>query len=244
MRLLLASKSPARRATFVAAGITPIVRVSEVDEGAVLDSLTAGSAGAPTPAEQVLALAEAKRDAVVSALDSPAAWDGPGEADGAESLLLVACDSMLEINGRMLGKPRSPEVAVERIREMRGGSAVLRTGHALALLRLGPEGSYGLESAVSRSASTIVHFGMMSDAEIDAYVESGEPLHVAGSFTIDGLGGPFITGVEGDHHSVVGVSLPLVHDLAAELGVFWPDLWDHRRPRARAERARTGARSE
>lgn len=224
MRLLLASKSPARLSTLLAAGITPIVRVSEVDEDAVLESVKAHSPS-PSADEQVVALARAKRDAVASTLTSDALLD----EEGADSLLLVGCDSMLEINGRMVGKPHLPEIARERIREMRGNAATLWTGHALSLLRRQEDGSYALESALSRSASTVVHFGQISDEEIEAYIASGEPLRVAGSFTIDGLGGPFITGVEGDHHSVVGISLPLLRELASELGVFWPDLWDFRR---------------
>ena len=224
MRLLLASKSPARLSTLLAAGITPIVRVSEVDEDAVLESVKAHSPS-PSADEQVVALARAKRDAVASTLTTDAQLD----EEGADSLLLVGCDSMLEINGRMVGKPHVPEVARERIREMRGSAATLWTGHAVSLLRHQEDGSYALESALSRSASTIVHFGQISDEEIEAYIASGEPLRVAGSFTIDGLGGPFITGVEGDHHSVVGISLPLLRALASELGVFWPDLWDFRR---------------
>ena len=128
---------------------------------------------------------------------------------------------MLHINGRMVGKPHTAEVARERIAEMRNTDAVLWTGHAL--LSVDAEGNaYG--EAVE-AASTIVHFGNISDAEIDAYVATGEPLNVAGSFTIDGFGGPFVRGVIGDPHSVVGVSLPLLRDLAGRLGVFWPDLW-------------------
>lgn len=87
-----------------------------------------------------------------------------------------------------------------------------------------------MSASVTRSASTLVHFGDISDAEIDAYVATGEPLHVAGSFTVDGLGGPFIEGVTGDYHSVVGISLPLLRSMATELGVFWPHLWDAPRP--------------
>lgn len=224
MRLLLASKSPARLATLVSAGITPIVRVSDVDEPAVLARL-ATEIDSPSPADQVLALARAKRDAVVESL----LGGSPIDEDGSDDLLLVGCDSMLEIDGRMLGKPRVPEVAKERIREMRGTEASLWTGHAVARLRRDAGGAYSVASRAERTASTIVRFGDIDDAEIDAYVESGEPLRVAGSFTIDGLGGPFIAGVDGDHHSVVGISLPLLRALGKELGVFWPDLWDHRR---------------
>lgn len=225
MRLVLASKSPARLATLRSAGITPIVRVSAVDEDGVLERLRTTST--PSPADEVEALASAKRDAVVTALlDAPS----PIDEDGAEDLLVVGCDSMLEIGGRMLGKPRDPQIARDRIREMRGTRATLWTGHSLSRLTPGQDRApYRLASTTTRAASTIVRFEEISDAEIDAYVDSGEPLHVAGSFTIDGLGGPFIAGVEGDHHSVVGISLPLLRSMANTLGVFWPDLWDHRR---------------
>ena len=136
---------------------------------------------------------------------------------------------MLEINGHMLGKPHTPEVARERIRAMRRTTATLWTGHSLALLA--PASSTQrpqreVTAQITRSASTLVHFGDISDDEIDAYVATGEPLHVAGSFTVDGLGGPFIDGVTGDYHSVVGISLPLLRSMACKLGVFWPNLWD------------------
>ena len=138
---------------------------------------------------------------------------------------------MLEIDGQMLGKPHTPDVARERIRAMRRTSATLWTGHSAAILA--PASSDDdqrhertITATVTCSASTQVHFGDISDAEIDAYVATGEPLHVAGSFTVDGLGGPFIEGVTGDYHSVVGISLPLLRSMATELGVFWPDLWD------------------
>ena len=146
---------------------------------------------------------------------------------------------MLEIGGQMLGKPHTPEVARERIAAMRRTTATLWTGHSAAILAPLPSqgdarSSHGeerrIERQVTRSASTLVHFGDISDAEIEAYVATGEPLHVAGSFTVDGLGGPFIEGVTGDYHSVVGISLPLLRSMATELGVFWPDLWDAPRP--------------
>ncbi|MDC4232620.1 Maf family protein [Actinomyces sp. B33] len=236
MRLLLASRSPARRATLVSAGVTPLVRVSHVDEDAVLAGLARerGPFGGASPAEEVTALAVAKRDRVVEDL---LAAPLPGIPED-EPLLVVGCDSMLEIGGRMVGKPGTPEIAVQRIREMRGRTAVLWTGHAVALVspaagsdRPDPDGASPATGrtvlgADARDASTRVVFGSMSDAEIDAYVATGEPLRVAGSFTIDGLGGPFVRGVEGDPHSVVGISLPLLRDMAADLGVFWPDLWD------------------
>ncbi len=232
MRLVLASASPARRATLIAAGITPLVRVSTVDEDAVLAALPGGrafSGTATTPADEVSALAAAKCLDVCEAL----ARNSPDLPDG-EPVLVVGCDSMLEIGGQMLGKPHTPEVARERIAAMRRTTATLWTGHCAAILAPASSAQDGntrvVTASVTRSASTLVHFGDISDAEIDAYVATGEPLHVAGSFTVDGLGGPFIEGVTGDYHSVVGISLPLLHAMATELGVFWPDLWDAPRP--------------
>ena len=232
MRLVLASASPARRATLIAAGITPLVRVSTVDEDAVLAALPGGrafSGTATTPADEVSALAAAKCLDVCEAL----ARNSLDLPDG-EPVLVVGCDSMLEIGGQMLGKPHTPEVARERIAAMRRSTATLWTGHCAALLAPASSAQDGdtrvVTASVTRSASTLVHFGDISDAEIDAYVATGEPLHVAGSFTVDGLGGPFIEGVTGDYHSVVGISLPLLRAMATELGVFWPDLWDAPRP--------------
>ncbi len=137
--------------------------------------------------------------------------DLPGEA------LVLGCDSVLELDGAALGKPASAADAVERWRAMRGRSGVLHTGHCLR------EAASGRVAAAT--ASTTVHFADVSDAEIAAYVATGEPLWVAGAFTIDGLGGAFVTGIEGDHHNVVGVSLPLLRDLVAELGHEWTGLW-------------------
>lgn len=232
MRLVLASASPARRATLIAAGITPLVRVSTVNEDAVLAALPGGrafSGTATTPADEVSALAAAKCLDVCEAL----ARNSPDLPDG-EPVLVVGCDSMLEIGGQMLGKPHTPEVARERIAAMRRTTATLWTGHCAAILAPASSTQDGdtrvVTASVTRSASTLVHFGDISDAEIDAYVATGEPLHVAGSFTVDGLGGPFIEGVTGDYHSVVGISLPLLRAMATELGVFWPDLWDAPRP--------------
>ena len=232
MRLVLASASPARRATLIAAGITPLVRVSTVNEDAVLAALPRGrafSGTATTPADEVSALAAAKCLDVCEAL----ARNSTDLPDG-EPVLVVGCDSMLEIGGQMLGKPHTPEVARERIAAMRRSTATLWTGHCAAILAPASSAQDGdtrvVTASVTRSASTLVHFGDISDAEIDAYVATGEPLHVAGSFTVDGLGGPFIEGVTGDYHSVVGISLPLLRAMATELGVFWPDLWDAPRP--------------
>ncbi len=236
MRLVLASASPARRATLIAAGITPIVHVSTVDEDAILAALPGGRAfcgGTTTPADEVAALAAAKCSDVCASLSAPGKVSDLPEG---EPVLVVGCDSMLEIGGQMLGKPHTPDVARERIRAMRRTTATLWTGHCAAILAPASSRYEGtaeertVSASLTRSASTQVHFGDISDAEIDAYVATGEPLHVAGSFTVDGLGGPFIEGVTGDYHSVVGISLPLLRSMATELGVFWPDLWDAPRP--------------
>ncbi|MBW3068814.1 MULTISPECIES: Maf family protein [unclassified Actinomyces] len=212
--LVLASQSTGRLATLRAAGVDPQVRVSDVDEPRVLADLAAarraGGSPAPTPAEQVQALAQAKALDVAGSLPDAAAQADP-------DLVVVGCDSMLEIDGNVVGKPGTAQLARERWRAMRGRSGTLHTGHFLVRAR---------DAATAAGvSSTIVHFGSPSDAEIDAYVASGEPLWCAGAFTIDGLGGAFIDGVEGDPHGVVGISLPLLRRLLAHLGVTWTDLW-------------------
>lgn len=196
MRLVLASASPARLATLRSAGLDPEVVVSGVDEDAI---------SAPTTGELVCRLAEAKADAVVA---MPA-------ASGAD--LIVGCDSMLDVRGRSLGKPSDRAEAIERWRDMRGGTGTLITGHCLI------QPSTGARQVAA--AHTDVWFADLSDDEIVAYVDTGEPLAVAGAFTVDGLGGPFVERIEGDHHNVVGISLPLLRRLAADLDVSWPTLW-------------------
>jgi septum formation protein len=196
--LVLASASPARLATLRAAGVEPLVIVSGVDETQVADV---------PPVELALRLAELKCAAVAGRDEVP------------EGALVLGCDSVLELDGKPFGKPEDAETARERWRTMRGRSGVLHTGHALReVLRDG-------DRVAAATASTVVHFADLSDDEIDDYVATGEPLHVAGAFTIDGLGGAFVTGIEGDHHNVVGVSLPLLRDLVAELGHVWTSLW-------------------
>jgi septum formation protein len=194
--LVLASQSPARLETLRRAGIEPVVIVSGVDE----DQLV----GLP-PAELALQLAELKSAAVAGRDDLPL------------DALVLGCDSVLELDGEALGKPTDAVDATERWHAMRGRSGVLHTGHALRDTSSG--------HVASATASTTVHFADLSDAEVAAYVATGEPLHVAGAFTIDGLGGAFVTGIEGDPHNVVGVSLPLVRELVAELGRSWVGLW-------------------
>lgn len=150
-------------------------------------------------------LAEAKATAVA---------DGGG-LDGGE--LVVGCDSVLELDGRALGKPKDAAEATQRWHAMRGRSGVLQTGHCVIDTADGRR--------LSRTASTTVHFGTPDDAEIAAYVASGEPLHVAGAFTLDGRSAPFVDGIEGDPGNVIGLSLPLLRALLAELGIPITDLW-------------------
>jgi septum formation protein len=204
--LVLASASPARRATLIAAGLDVTVRVSDVDEPAV----TARS-GVTDPEDVVLLLARAKAEDVAGRDDLP---------DGA---LVLGCDSVLDLDGEALGKPADAADAVAGWRRMRGRSGMLRTGHWLVDTRDPDDGGTG--ATLGAVAATTVHFADVSDAEIEAYVATGEPLAVAGAFTVDGRGGAFVRGIEGDHHNVVGVSLPLLRDLLAELGVAWPSLW-------------------
>lgn len=208
-RLLLASASPARRATLVAAGISPLVAVSGVDEDAVL-AAARERFGVLDPADAVLLLAQAKVEDVSRNL--------PDELEDADDLLLLGCDSMLELDGEIYGKPTDAAQATQRWRLMRGRSGVLHTGHWLMDERDVP-------AMLGATSSTTVRFADLSDAEIDAYVATGEPLAVAGAFTIDGLGGPFVERIDGDHHGVVGLSLPLLRELLGEVGVSIPDLW-------------------
>lgn len=197
-RLVLASASPARLATLRSAGVGPEVVVSGVDESQVQ---------VDDPARLALELARMKARAVAEGLDlteSGSAW-------------VIGCDSVLELDGAVHGKPADADEARSRWRAMRGRSGVLHTGHCLVETASGRE--------VARSADTVVHFAEPSDDEIEAYVATGEPLQVAGAFTLDGLGGAFVRGIEGDPHTVVGIGLPLLREMFAELGVRWTDLW-------------------
>lgn len=199
-RVILASASPARLQTLRSAGLTPEVMVSGVDEDKVAE---------PTVAELVATLARLKAQAVAERLS----------AEVGSTTVVIGCDSLLELDGVGLGKPGTAIEATRRWQSMRGRSGVLHTGHHVVRIE---SGELAAESA---SAATIVHFAELSDAEITAYVATGEPLDVAGAFTIDGLGGAFVTRIEGDHHSVVGLSLPLVRSMLATLGISWTDLW-------------------
>jgi len=201
--LVLASASPARRTTLLHAGLDPLVAVSAVDEEAVV-----ARHGVTDPQDVALLLARAKAEHVAADEGLP------------ENAVVLGCDSVLEIDGSVHGKPSGPDEAVERWRRMRGRHGVLHTGHWLVDLR--PDGSGGSVGAVG---TTTVHFADLTDEEIHAYVATGEPLEVAGAFTVDGLGGAFVERIDGDHHCVVGVSLPLLRTLLARLGVPWHELW-------------------
>ena len=195
VRLVLASASPARRATLRAAGVFPEVVVSDVDEAAY-------SADTPAALAQVLAVAKATSVAQLSI---------------AADALVVGCDSVLDLDGEALGKPVDSADAVRRWRSMRGRTGTLVTGHCVVDTRSGKQ--------VEATSATRVTFADLSDDEIDAYVATGEPLNVAGAFTIDGLGGAFVTELAGDHHTVVGISLPLLRTMLLDLDVAWTSLW-------------------
>lgn len=204
VQVILASASPARLGVLRAAGLAPQVHVSEVDEDAVLASLR----DAP-PAEAVTALARAKAATVAERV-----------AAEAPEALVIGCDSMLSIDGELVGKPGTADVARARWTAMAGRTGELVTGHAVLRVDAGRQ-----TTAVTGTASTTVRIGTPSQRELDAYLASGEPLNVAGGFTLDGLGGWFVDGVDGDPSNVIGISLPLTRQLLAKVGVTVTDLW-------------------
>ena len=204
MQLVLASASPARLGVLRTAGIDPVVEVSHVDE----DALLAAHPGAD-PAHKVTLLAAAKAAAVAERV--------AGEHPEA---VVIGCDSMLLVDGELAGKPGDAETARRRWKAMAGRTGELLTGHAVLLLSGG---------AVMREqeghAGTRVRFAEPTDAELEAYLGTGEPLNVAGAFTLDGFGGWFVEGIDGDPSNVIGISLPLVRRLLGEVGVGVVDLW-------------------
>jgi septum formation protein len=179
------------------------LRSAGVDPVVVVSGVDESMVTGP-PADVALTLAVRKAMAVTARCDDA---------------LVLGCDSVLDLDGEALGKPADRADAVARWRAMRGRSGVLHTGHCLV--------DTTTNRQAAQIASTTVHFADLTDEEIEAYVDTGEPLAVAGAFTIDGLGGPFVERIEGDPHNVVGVSLPLLRALLLEVGHRWTDLWDH-----------------
>lgn len=201
-RLYLASTSPARLATLRLAGIEPVVMPSNVDEDGAL-----AAAGALTPAETVLLLARVKAEAVAN-----------GVTDG----LVFGGDSVFELDGVVYGKPHTASVARERWHLQRGRTGILYSGHWLIDQRTG----HRHQAAGAVCSASVTFAADISDAEIDAYIATGEPLKVAGAFTIDSLGAPFITKVDGDPHTVVGLSLSTLRGLLGDFGIEWHEMWE------------------
>jgi septum formation protein len=195
VQIILASSSPSRLRLLESAGITPRVLVSGVDEeSSEFDLLS--------PSELVIALAILKAHTV--------------KEIAPENSLIIGCDSTFEFNGKSLGKPGNRENAIARCKELSGKSGYLHTGHCLIDLKQGIE--------LSERSTAKVQFAQMTEVEIIDYVDSGEPLNVAGGFTLDGLSAPFITNIEGDPSGIIGLSLPLLRKMIISLGYSWPEL--------------------
>jgi septum formation protein len=210
VRVVLASASPARRAVLRAAGLEPLVEVADVDEDALLAAMPQA-----TPAEKVTQLAAAKATTVARRI-------GGTHPDA----VVIGCDSMLHVGGELVGKPGDPETARRRWKAMAGGTGDLVTGHAVLRLAEGE-----IDRVAEGHAVTTVSFADLSEAELEAYLATGEPLAVAGAFTLDGKGGWFVEGIDGDPSNVIGISLPLVRRLLAGVGVQVTDLWEPAAPR-------------
>jgi septum formation protein len=204
VRLYLASTSPARLALLRSAGVEPVVLPSNIDEDAAV-----AKAGPLSPTETVLLLARLKAEAVA-------------DADGLDGFVLGG-DSVFELDGTVYGKPHTASVARERWELQRGRTGILHTGHWLVDRRSGTRRGAGAVSSAS-----VTFAPDLTDRELDAYVATGEPLQVAGAFTIDSLGAPFITAVDGDPATVVGLSLSTVRGLLRGFGIEWHEMWEPR----------------
>jgi septum formation protein len=198
-KVVLASQSTSRRRLLEGAGITPIVMVSHVDEETEFFS-------AMTPADMVIALAVTKAHTVREQVDFPA--------------IIIGCDSTFDVDGISFGKPGTAEIAKERAQAISGRSGLLHTGHCIIDTVQGRE--------IADRVTTKVIFSEMSDLEIDDYIASGEPLQVAGGFTLDGFGSPFIPVIEGDYTNVVGLSMPFLRSAMSQLGYSWPQVKEMR----------------
>jgi septum formation protein len=205
-RVVLASASPGRRMVLRQAGIDPFVLVSGVDE----DAVVAAQGPDAAPGDVTNALAAAKAEQVVANLDPALVSD----------CVVIGCDSMLFIGGALRGKPDSVAGARLQWESMRGRQGVLHSGHCVIRLRDGSVTHRKVESG-----ATTVNFGIPTDDELTAYLASGESLRVAGAFTIDGLGGWFVDGIEGDPSNVIGLSLPTMRRLFARVGLSIAELW-------------------
>ncbi|HZX01608.1 Maf family nucleotide pyrophosphatase [Kribbella sp.] len=197
---------------FVLASASPArlktLRSAGIEPEVIVSGVDEDDITAESPGELARLLATLKARAVVASLTDHAT--------------VLGCDSVLELDGEPYGKPGTPDVARERWRMMRGRTGVLHTGHCLF--------DTASQQELRELSSTTVRFADLTDDEIDAYVATGEPLAVAGAFTVDGLGGPFVTGIEGDYHNVVGLSLPLLRRMLLQVGIPWPSLWTTRNP--------------
>jgi len=198
-KVVLASQSTSRRRLLEGAGITPIVMVSRVDEETEFFN-------AMTPADMVIALAVTKAHTVREQIDFPA--------------IIIGCDSTFDVDGISFGKPGTPEIAKERALTISGRSGLLHTGHCIIDTFQGRE--------IADRVTTKVTFSEMSNLEIDDYIASGEPLQVAGGFTLDGFGSPFIPVIEGDYTNVVGLSMPFLRSAMSQLGYSWPQVKEMR----------------
>jgi septum formation protein len=198
-KVVLASQSTSRRRLLEGAGITPIVMVSHVDEETEFFN-------AMKPADMVIALAVTKAHTVREQVDFPA--------------IIIGCDSTFDVDGISFGKPGTPEIAKERAIAISGRSGLLHTGHCIIDTVQGRE--------IADRVTTKVTFSEMSNLEIDDYIASGEPLQVAGGFTLDGFGSPFIPVIEGDYTNVVGLSMPFLRSAMSQLGYSWPEVKEMR----------------
>lgn len=205
-RVVLGSASSGRLNVLRGAGVQPLVAVSGVDE----DALIAGLGPDAAPAAVVTALARAKAERVAGAV----------APDVAADCVVIGCDSMLDLDGRLCGKPATPDAALRQWRLMAGRAGQLHTGHCLLRMRDGI-----ITHRDSESASTTVHFANPAEPDLRAYVAGGEPLRVAGGFTLDGLGGWFVDAIEGDPSNVIGLSLPLLRRLLDRAGLSVAALW-------------------
>jgi septum formation protein len=194
-RIVLASQSSSRRRLLEDAGLKPTIIVSHVDEET--DFFNAMS-----PEDMVIALAISKAHTVREMIDYPA--------------IIIGCDSTFDVDGVSFGKPGTADIAIERAKKISGRTGLLHTGHCIIDTEKGVE--------IADRVTTKVTFSAMTDAEIADYVASGEPLHVAGGFTLDGFGSPFIPIIEGDYTNVVGISMPFLRSAMNQLGYSWPQV--------------------